>query len=120
MRKALDMNQKDFAASLGFGQSTWAMIEVGKRNLTDRHIKTICAIYNVNEGWLRNGSGEMFEVPEDETAAIVSDVLESSDNKFYDLILSIVKIYQTLQPTDQDVIKNFCQWLIEDQKNRKE
>ena len=96
------------------------MIEVGKRNLTDRHIKTICAIYNVNEGWLRNGSGEMFEVPEDETAAIVSDVLESSDNKFYDLILSIVKIYQTLQPTDQDVIKNFCQRLIEDQKNRKD
>lgn len=120
LRKALDMSQKDFASSLGFGQSTWAMIEVGKRNLADRHIKAICAIYNVNEKWLRGGTGEMFAVPEDETAAIVSDLLESQSNEFYDLILDIVKTYQTLSPMDQEIIKKFCQQLAETQKNRKD
>lgn len=49
LRSALNMNQKDFAQSLGLGQSTWAMIEIGKRELNDRHVKLICSIHNVNK-----------------------------------------------------------------------
>lgn len=60
LRNTLDLTQSDFAKSLGIGQSTLGMMEVGKREINDRHIKTICAIYNVNEEWLRNGNGEMF------------------------------------------------------------
>lgn len=120
LRKNLNMNQKDFASSLGLGQSTWAMIEIGKRNLSDRHIKTICAVYNVNEVWLRTGTGEMFVVHKDETAAIISDLLESINNKSYDFILDVLKVYQTLPSANQDVIKNFCQQLIKERENRKE
>lgn len=60
LRKALNLNQTKFAAALGIGQSTLGMMEVGKREIGERHIKTICAIYNVNEQWLRTGEGPMF------------------------------------------------------------
>ncbi len=36
------------------------MIEVGKRNFNDKHIKLICSTFNVNEQWLRTGIGDMF------------------------------------------------------------
>lgn len=60
IRSALKMNQAEFAQHLGLGQSTLAMIEVGKRTFSDKHIKIICATFNVNEEWLRTGKGEIF------------------------------------------------------------
>ena len=65
IRKAQAMNQSDFAKTLGLGQSTLAMMEVGKRTITDRHIKTICALCNINETWLRTGEGEMLAASAD-------------------------------------------------------
>ena len=35
-------------------------METGKREPSDRTIKDICRIYNVNETWLRTGEGEIF------------------------------------------------------------
>lgn len=60
IRTSKGMNQHDFAKSLGIGQSTLAMMEVGKRDITERHIKTICAIYGVDEHWFRTGDGKAF------------------------------------------------------------
>ena len=63
IRKTIKLTQAQFAESLGLGQSTYAMMEVGKRDILDRHVKTICALYNVNEEWFRTGEGEMFQTP---------------------------------------------------------
>lgn len=60
IRSALGLNQTEFAKQLGLSQSTLAMIEVGKRNFSDKHIKIICSTFNINENWLRTGQGEMF------------------------------------------------------------
>ena len=60
VRASKDMNQADFAKSLGLGQSTLGMMEVGKRKISDRHIKTICSIYNIAERWFRTGEGDMY------------------------------------------------------------
>lgn len=120
LRKTLGLTMEKFGKHLGVGKTAISNIENGNRNVTDQMFKLICREFNVNENWLRNGTGEMFIIPEDETAAIVSDLLESTDNVFYNLILDIVKTYQNLKPTDQDIIKNFCHQLIEGHKNRKE
>lgn len=84
IRKKLGMNQKEFAESLAIGQSTLAMLEVGKRSLNDRHIKLICSIYNVNEKWLRTGEGEMYS-PQTRNQAIVefaNQVMADEDESF--------------------------------------
>lgn len=60
IRNSLKMNQTEFAQHLGLSQSTLAMIEVGKRKFSDKHIKIICSTFNINENWLRTGEGEMF------------------------------------------------------------
>ena len=49
IRQSLKLNQAEFSKLLGMGQSTLGMLEVGKREILDRHIKTICSIFNVNE-----------------------------------------------------------------------
>ncbi len=61
LRRALGMNQNDFAKRLGLSQSTLAMIEVGKRNFNEKHLKLVCSAFKVSEKWLRTGEGEMFD-----------------------------------------------------------
>lgn len=120
LRKNLNLTLEKFSEPLGVKKSTLSNIENGRSGLTDRMIKSICREYNVNEVWLRTGTGEMFVVHKDETAAIISDLLESINNKSYDFILDVLKVYQTLPSANQDVIKNFCQQLIKERENRKE
>lgn len=114
LRSALNMNQKDFAQSLGLGQSTWAMIEIGKRELNDRHVKLICSIHNVNKDWLLTGNGEMFVQlsQDDETAHIVQDMLGSNAGSFYNIILEIAKSYKKLSPTSQKALDELADNLL--------
>lgn len=60
LRKALKMNQKDFAESLAINQPALSMIENGQRDLSEKNIKIICMTYKVSQEWLLNGTGEMF------------------------------------------------------------
>ena len=95
LRKSLGMTLEKFGERLGVSRSTMSNIENGARNVTQQMFKSICREFGANEVWLRTGTGEMFVIPKDETAAIVSELLESTNNKFYDLILDILKVYQT-------------------------
>lgn len=61
LRKTLGLNQTEFAKRLGLSQSTLAMLELGKRNINEKHIKLICSAYGCQDRWLRTGEGEMFE-----------------------------------------------------------
>jgi len=60
VRKALGLNQKEFAQQLGMNRTTLSMIEVGDNALTEKNIKLVCMTFNVNQNWLRTGKGEMF------------------------------------------------------------
>ena len=103
IRKALQMNQKKFAESISIGQSTLAMIEVGKRALNDRHIKLICNIYNVNEEWLRNGNGEMFisKNQEEELASYINRI--SIANSFKKRLMMVLA---SLSETEWEVLED--------------
>ena len=59
-RKALGLSQSKFAEKLGITAQALSLIEIGKTPITDKHIKPICAIFNVNEEWLETGNGAMF------------------------------------------------------------
>lgn len=60
LRKELGLNQAEFAKRIGLSQSSLAMLELGKRNFNEKHLKLVCSTFGVQERWLRAGEGEMF------------------------------------------------------------
>ena len=111
VRKHNKMNQTDFASSLTMGQSALAMIETGKRDLTEKNAKLICLTYNISYDWLMYGEGEMFLPAIDEEMNYVSALLEDVDNPLYDLIKAIMKTYLELDEKNKELFKNFIKSL---------
>ncbi|MGE9896642.1 helix-turn-helix domain-containing protein [Anaerovoracaceae bacterium SGI.195] len=60
LRKALGLSGEKFGARLGVTRTAVSLIESGKNNLSEANILSICREFNVNEDWLRTGSGDMF------------------------------------------------------------
>ena len=59
-KQYLDMTQAAIAERIGIKQNTVAQYETGRNEPTDTVITLICREFNVNETWLRTGTGEMF------------------------------------------------------------
>ncbi len=60
LRKKLNITQQKFADKIGIKRNSYANYETGRNKPIDAIIKSICREFNVNEEWLRNGTGEMF------------------------------------------------------------
>lgn len=60
IRKNLHLSQKIFAEKIGLKQNAISYMEKDGATVTEQNIKAICSQFNVNEEWLRNGSGKMF------------------------------------------------------------
>ena len=61
VRKALRYKQRDIAKLLGVGQGYISPLERGIRQPSELLVKAYCAIFNVNEDWLKTGEGDMFK-----------------------------------------------------------
>ena len=60
IRLKLKLTQDDFAKKINVTRSAISNYEKGTRNIMNRVIADICREFNVNEEWLRHGTGEMF------------------------------------------------------------
>lgn len=89
IRKILKLNQNEFAQKIGLSQSSLAMIEVGKRTFSDKHIKLICSTFNINENWLRTGNGTMFSSTPYERQLL--DIFEKLTPESQDYLYSIAE-----------------------------
>lgn len=70
IRKELKMTQKEFGNDLGVSRGVIANIESGFVAPKPLLLDMICKTYNVNEDWLKNGTGEMFRKPSAEDVII--------------------------------------------------
>ena len=109
------MTQDAFAEKLNLSKNFVWMLEKGERSASDRTIMDICREFNVHEQWLRTGEGEMYEIPDDEIASVVSELLEE-ENPFYELIIGIMKTYQKLDTKSQELINNMGKQHIDNMK----
>lgn len=116
IRKESGLNQTDFGSRIGVKQSSVTGYESGTRAPMDAIIMSICREFNVNEEWLRYGTGEMHNVPEDERAAYVSYLLENVDDPVANLIASIMKTYLECDEKDKLVLRNFVDKLTNNKK----
>lgn len=57
VRKRAGKTQVEFAQDLGLSRVFITQVECGREKFSDRSIRDICRIYNVNENWLRTGEG---------------------------------------------------------------
>lgn len=115
IRKDNKLTQDVFAKKLNLSKNFVWMLEKGERIPSDRTISDICREFNINEEWMRTGHGEMYNLPEDEIAAIVSELLEE-DNPLYDIIKGIMKTYQQLDVTSQNLLQDFSKNLLNNLK----
>lgn len=118
LRKRLGLTLEKFGDRLGVGKTAINKLEKGENNVTDQMFKSICREFNVSEEWLRTGEGEMFLIPDDEDAALVSDLLENTDDDFYRTALDLIRTYKQLQPESQEVLRNLCRQFAEKSSRR--
>ena len=83
LRKALDLTQQEFADRIGIKRNSYANYETGRNTPIDAIIVSICREFNVNEEWLRNGTGEMFKSDRDTAIVRLENLLASEpDDSF--------------------------------------
>lgn len=113
VRAHTGMNQSEFARALGIGQSTLAMMETGKREIHERHIKTICAIFDVNEHWLRTGEGDPFPETTDNIVQFAAAHPDMSD-----VDKALMEAYFDLSDEQKDVFLQYCLKVAEAWNNK--
>lgn len=92
IRKELDLTQQKFAEKIGVKQNTVAQYEIGRNTPIDSVISLICREFNVNEQWLRNGTGEMFieQTRDEQIASFVGSIQASEDDSFKKRFISML------------------------------
>lgn len=113
VRKAASLPQWKFAETLNVKQTTIAMIEINKRNATDRLISDICRVYGCSESWLRTGEGSMVEEQniDENIAAWAGRMLSCEDSDFKKKFLVALS---KLDEDDWTTIEKICRLVLED------
>ena len=94
----LNMKQRDFANAIGITQQAYSLIEVGKRKLSDKHIKVICAVFNVSELRIRTGKGPKFynSQQEAELVSVFSWLLPQNQQLLIDMANKLLSIQKEI------------------------
>lgn len=105
LRKTLELTQQEFADRIGMKRNTVANYETGRNDPSASVVSLICREFNVNEEWLRNGTGEMFiEVSEDdEYTRAAASIAQNNDVE----IMSLLVEYWKLDDTSKEIFKNY-------------
>lgn len=109
LRAALGLSTEKFGARVGVTRSAISRIETGVVNVTEQMQKSICREFNVNEDWLRNGTGEMFnEMSSDEELAyIVGQALPRADDFVKSVFIAFGRLSQEFTADDWQIVKKF-------------
>lgn len=118
LRRELDLTQQEFADKLGTARNNIAGYETGKRSPSDAVISLICTKFNVNEDWLREGTGEMFiELDvEDQLMAWAGKVLGGHDSKFKKRFVTML---MSLSESEWEFLEEKARFLAENKENEK-
>ena len=92
IRTSPDVNksQTDFAKSISVSRSAVCKMESGENYPSEQTISLICTKFNVNEDWLRHGTGEMFNSVsyEDKLADLTYRLLVEESTSFKNRLVS--------------------------------
>ncbi len=111
LRKACKKNQTDFGKILGLSVSGISDIEVGRRNVTEKHLLMLSNWdeYNVNIDWLRTGNGKMFLPMETDTLEKLRDEYHLTDRQF-----KFVSTFLRMPEREKDMVFDFLSTVFSD------
>lgn len=102
LRKENNLSQEEFGEKINIkAKAHISSLESGKRSVTDRIINDICREFNVNEDWLRNGTGEMFV---DASVLSLDDYAKKCNATENDL--DFIRRYLELEPNVRTALLN--------------
>lgn len=115
LRKALKLNQSDFASRIGSVQNTITGYETGRREPSNQVITLICREFDVNETWLRTGEGEMLQPisRDEEIADFTADVMRGETPDFRRRLIAVLA---KLDPAEWDLLEKMAQKLADECK----
>lgn len=103
IREDRKLSQSEFADMLDLKRNSISLIELGKRNPSDRTINDICREFSVNEHWLRTGEGEPYiKGSEDELAELVGRLYKDKGSMRYKMSLELCRAMEKM--TDEQLM----------------
>ena len=114
LRKTLNLSMEKFGEKIGLTKASISKIESGITPLTEKNIKLMCSIYNVDYFWLTEGTGEMFiEFPDVAIDMIVDDYkLDETDR-------ILIETYLNASADERKYLKSFLQTFAKNLENKK-
>lgn len=104
LRKSLDFTLEKFGKKLGVGKTAISNIENETRNLTEQMLLSICREFNVNEEWLRDGTGEMFRAEEENSIIAKATMLLGEKDPLFE---AFIDTYSKLTPKNRELLYQF-------------
>ena len=92
LRKELGLSGEKFGERIGVKKAAISKIESGVVGLSDSNILAICREFNVNEEWLRYGTGEMFKdmTLDEEIISFIGDIQWDASTTFKNIFISAI------------------------------
>ena len=114
IRKDSKLNQEDFGLRLNLTKNYISLIETGNRIPSNRTISDICREFNVNEDWLKNGTGDMYKEKDGSFSELLVELEDSDD----DFIKSLITVYMGLDEDSKSALRKIAKGMAEKYKSR--
>lgn len=109
LRKSLGLTQVEFGEKIAVAQGYLTNIESGRREVTEKIIKLICATFNVDYFWLTTGEGQMFHESSNPVADRINDLLEGEN----ETAKALFRAFAYCSDDDWKLVQKFMDRLIE-------
>lgn len=110
LRKSLGLTQEEFSIKIGLSRNFIAQIESGTKTPSERTLKDICRIFNVNYIWLTTGIGEIEAETDNSTMAYIDSIM-ASDNK---TAKTIFKAFAKLNKSEWELLEKIIKTVSEE------
>lgn len=104
IREYYKLTQDEFGKRIGSARNTIANYESGNRSPSNSVVLSICREFNVNEEWLRNGSGEMFRAEEENSIVARATMLLGEKDPLFE---AFIDTYSKLTPRNRELLQQF-------------
>lgn len=114
IRKEKKLTQVEFGEKIGVKGNTITNYENGLRNPTDAVILSICREFNVNEEWLRYGTGEMYRKKDTAFSELIAEI-DYSDDEF---LKNIITAYMGLDEDSKQALRKIAKSMAKKYKGQ--